>query len=204
MTIKRILGDYLDANVYILEKDNEILIVDCGAKKEQLLNIIADKKVVGILLTHGHYDHSRYCNDYANYFKCKIYANKNIKKTLSDSVANYSDDGSVIKEYSNFVFLDKDENIKIGAFSIDCYYCPGHSICSECFSIDEILFAGDVLFNGGIGRTDLKFSDRKMMYESLCKLEKLNFKEVKSGHGEDSTYLHQMKNIAIYKRFLSR
>ena len=155
-------------------------------------------------MTHGHYDHSCHCLEYAKFFNCKIYANKHIKDTLLDSVAIYSEHGEIIDDFTNFEFIDEDATIKIGDFDIQCYYCPGHSKCCECYIIGDKLFSGDVLFEKGIGRTDLKNSNKKMMYDSLCKLEKLGFVETYSGHGEKSTYQEQMKNISIFKKFLSR
>lgn len=53
--IKIVKGDFLDANVYLVEKNNQILIIDSGADLEKIKDIIGSKKVVGVLLTHGHY-----------------------------------------------------------------------------------------------------------------------------------------------------
>lgn len=202
--IKIVKGDFLDANVYLVEKNNQILIIDSGADLEKIKDIIGSKKVVGVLFTHGHYDHSQHCNEYANYFNCKVYANRKIMQTLIDAEAIYSEDKSVITDFSNFVFFDADGEIKLGDYDISYYYCPGHSICCECYIIDNNLFAGDVLFERSIGRTDLKYSDKDMMINSLDKLEKLKFDYVYSGHGASSTYQEQMKNIKVYRRFLTR
>lgn len=202
--IKQIEGDYLDSNVYIIEKDNQVLIIDSGAEIDKIKEVVGNRKVIGVLLTHGHYDHSQYCNVYAKYYNCNIYANKYITQTLSDGEAIYSEDKSVIQDFSNFIFLEGDGKIQIENFSISYYYCPGHSICCECYLIDGDLFAGDVLFDRSIGRTDLKYSDKNMMIESLKKLENLIFNNVYSGHGNPSTYAEQMKNIKVYKRFLTR
>ena len=204
MEIKRLVASYLQSNTFVLIKENHALIVDCGANIEDVKQIVLNKKVDGILLTHGHYDHSRFCNEYAKTFSCKIYASDKIVKTMSDSEALYAEDGRAFDDFANFKFIEDDKKIKIGDFDIECYYCPGHSICSVCYKIDNILFAGDVLFDRSIGRTDLKFSDRKMMYNSLCKLEQITFDSVCSGHGDSSTFNEQKKNIAVYKRFLTR
>lgn len=202
--ITKTIGQYLDANVYVFEKNGEALIIDCGASVDKVKELVGDKKVVGILLTHGHFDHSSNCLEYAKEFGVKIYTNENIDKTLSNSDAIYSEDKSTINDFSNFVFLSGDGEIEIGNFKIDFYYCPGHSICCECYLIDGNLFAGDVLFDRSIGRTDLINSDKNQMYSSLCKLENLVFETAYSGHGVESSYAQQMKNIKVYKRFLSR
>lgn len=204
MEVIKILGDIYDSNVYIITKDDSCIIIDSGANLNKIKPFLKGKDILGVLLTHGHYDHSIYCNDYAKEFNCKIYANENIKMTMSDGEAIYSEDNSVINDFSNFVFLAGDEEIKLGEFDIKYYYCPGHSICSDVFIIDNQMFSGDVLFERAIGRTDLKFSNKDEMYNSLCKLEGLKFENVYSGHGEKSDYTSQMKNIGIFKRFLNR
>lgn len=204
MNISRIVSSLLDSNVYILEKNNEVLIIDCGVEVEKLERFVEGKKVLAVLLTHGHHDHSKYCNDYAKKFGVKIYANEKIKSTLLDKEAIYSEDGSIIDNLSNFIFLNEDCALNIGEFNIDCYQAGGHCQCCECYLTDENLFAGDVLFERSIGRIDLKGSSKEEMLSSLNKLEKLKFKTVYSGHGESTTYEEQMKNIRVYKRFLTR
>lgn len=204
MKIDRLVAPYLESNTFILTNGNHVLIVDCGVYLEDVKQIIAGKKVDGILLTHGHFDHSRFCNDYAKAFSCKIYASDKITQTMSDSEALYAEDGRVFDDFSSFAFIEEDKKLKIGSFDVECYYCPGHSLCSMCYKIGSTLFAGDVLFDRSIGRTDLKFSDKKMMYNSLCKLDQITFDNVCSGHGENSTFNEQKKNIAVYKRYLTR
>lgn len=204
MKVTTIVSDILNSNVYIVEKGNECLIIDSGAYLEDVKKVVGDKKVVAVLLTHGHFDHSRFCNEYANYYNCKIFASEQIKLTLSDYEANYSEERVAITDFSRFNFIGQDQTITLGEFEIDCFYCPGHSICSECYKINDILFAGDVLFEKSIGRTDLKYSDKKMMYNSLCKLENVKFEKVYSGHDRPSDYNSQMTNIKVFKRFLTR
>lgn len=204
MKIERFISNILESNVYIVEKDGKVLIIDCGCNPEIIKNAVGERKVVAILLTHGHYDHSRYCNDYAKIFNTFIYANSNIAETIKDREAIYSEDGSTIDDLSNIKFIDEDCTLKIENFEIQCFACGGHCKCCECFLIDGNLFAGDVLFERSIGRTDLKNSCKKEMYDTLCKLEKLDFQNVFSGHGESTTFAEQQKNIKVYKRFMTR
>lgn len=204
MKITQILGEIYDANVFVVEKDGNVLIIDSGASVDKIKDATTGKNVLAILLTHGHYDHSVHANDYAEAFDCPIYADINITKTMLDSQAIYSESGEIIEDFSNFKFLEGDTKLKLENFDIDSYYCPGHSICSQVYVIDGIMFPGDVLFERSIGRTDLKFGNKKEMYDSLCKLENVAFEEIYSGHGEKTSYAEQQKNIRVYKRFLTR
>ncbi len=204
MKIEKFVSNMLQSNVYLVEKENKILIVDCGCETEVIKKAVGNRKVVGVLLTHGHYDHSKYCNEYAKAFDVSIYANRKIADTLKDKTAIYSQDGSIIENLSHFKFIEHDGMIKIDCFEIECFACGGHCKCCECFLIEGNLFAGDVLFERCIGRTDLVDSNKKEMVDSLCKLENLNFDRVFSGHGEGTTRDEQLKNISVYKRFLTR
>lgn len=58
MTIKRIIVGDLQANCYLIVKDNNCIIVDPGAEKEKIESNIQNLNVVGILLTHNHFDHN--------------------------------------------------------------------------------------------------------------------------------------------------
>ncbi len=204
MQIENIISDILESNTYILKKDGEALIVDCGCTLDKVENAVGENKVVGVLLTHGHYDHSINCNEYAKKFGCKIYANAMVAETVTDFEANYSDDKSVIEDLSNFVFIEKDMTLSLGNFQVECISAPGHCHCCECYLVEGNLFAGDVLFARGVGRMDLKSSSKEDMYSSLLKLEKLDFDKVFSGHGESTLRDAQLKNINIFKKFLSR
>ena len=204
MKITRLISNLLQSNTYILEKGDEILIIDAGCETSRVMPYTKGKKVVAILLTHGHFDHSAYCNDYALAFGAPIYANKNIKETLTNPDAIYSEDKSTIDDLTKFIFVDEDEILNLGNFEVYCYHCSGHSKCSECYIIDGEFFAGDVLFEKSFGRVDLIGSDKKEMLESLNKIENLKFNNLYSGHGDESSFEEQQKNIKIFKRFLSR
>ena len=202
MDIKRVVSQYLDSNVYVLSKDNQAIIIDAGVEVEQIAKIIADKKVQGILLTHGHYDHSLFAGEYAKTFDCKVYTSKECGKTLADGEANYSEGNFMVDDFSDFNFVSDNQKIKLGNFNILAIETKGHSKCSMCYLIGGNLFAGDTLFERGIGRTDLIGSNKEEMFESLEKLEKVEYQTCYSGHGDKSTKREQDKNIVVFKRFL--
>lgn len=204
MKIEQYVTDFYNSNITIVEKGEHVLIIDCGLSPQKVKEIIRGRVVDGILLTHGHYDHSAFCNEYASLFGVKIYANKNIAETLQDKEAIYSQNGEIINNFENFVFIEGDCTMKIGNFEVECYFCPGHSKCSECYIIDKTLYSGDVIFKKSFGRYDLKGSNREELLNSLLKIEKLNFKDVYCGHGEPSNKDEQIYNFAVYKRFLTR
>ncbi len=202
MQITKIVSDKLDSNVFVVESQGKTFIVDCGADYESVKKVVKGK-VCAIFLTHGHYDHALNACEYAKKFGCKIYANQNITEILQDAKKNYGENFS-IRDFSDFVFLEGDGQVDIDGQNIEYFHCPGHSKCCTCFLIKQKLFAGDVLFKQGIGRTDLYGGSKAQMLQSLKKLQNLPFEQVYSGHGEDSSRAEQEKNIKVFVRFLSR
>ena len=204
MKIERAVSKFLDSNVFAIKKNGQCIIVDAGCDLAQIKQMVGQNKVCGVFLTHGHYDHSLYVKDYANAFDCKVFASEDVVDTLSNGQANYSEGQFVIDNFDKFVFVKDGEEFTLGEFNVKCIEGQGHSKCSMLYLVENLLFAGDVLFESGIGRTDLLGGSRKQMYDTLCKLENLDFDVCYSGHGESSTKEKQSKNIALFKRFLSR
>lgn len=204
MKVDKILGQWYDVNCYCITNDkNECLLVEAGAELEDIKELVCDKKVQGILLTHAHFDHALYLKDYIEYFKVPVFASKEAEQVLKDSSLNQGDTWK-LEEDLPITYLEGDGNFEVGNFKVEYFSAPGHSPCCMCFKIDDILFAGDVLFHSGIGRIDLNGSDKDAMKATLDKLEKIEFDMLYSGHGEESDFARQKRNIAVFKRFLNR
>ncbi len=204
MEIKRLKAEYMDANVFVIIENDNALIIDSGAKLEDVKKVVGSRKVLATLITHGHFDHAYYADAYAKEFGCPIYIHNNGKATLSSPESNYAEDGFVINDFSNFKFLEDSGELNLPPFKVKYFSTKGHSKCSICYQIGEDLFAGDTLFSNGIGRTDLVGSSKVEMIKSLDKLSSLTFATTHSGHGEDSDFARQKRNIALFKRFLTR
>lgn len=71
MTIKTIVVGDLQTNCYLLEKNNEVLIIDPGDEATKIINAIGNKKVVGCLVTHFHFDHIGALEEICSYYKVK-------------------------------------------------------------------------------------------------------------------------------------
>lgn len=203
MKIEKIVSNHLDSNTFVVSENDECLIVDAGAEIEDMAKLIGGKKVVGILLTHGHFDHAFNIIAYAKRFCCNIFASKLAKANLADPQKNYGED-FLITDFSQFVWIDDGCEFSLGNFLIKAYSLPGHSKCCTGYLIEDVLFAGDVLFSQGIGRIDLHDSSRQDMLNSLQKLTTVPFSQVASGHGEMSTAAEQKRNISVFIKYLSR
>ncbi len=154
-----------EVNTYILyDKSKECVIIDpaCNNKQEQnsLLNFLKENRLkpVKLLNTHCHLDHVFGNKFIANTFNLKTEASKdeefNIKNVLN--AANlygiYTDEPYPIEN-----FIKEGDVITFGFSTLDVLHVPGHTAGSLVFYAkeDKFIVAGDVLFKGSIGRTDL-------------------------------------------------
>ncbi len=204
MKVEKLVGDWLDVNCYVVTNNkNECLIVETAVKLDNLLSVIEDKKVCGVLLTHGHFDHVGYLKEYVEHFNVPVLAHENIVKTLKDYTLNQSDEWC-INEDLPLTLLSGDGKISLDGFNIEYFSTPGHSPCCVSYKIGDNLFVGDLLFYAGIGRIDMKGGNKEQMVSSLEKVKGLNFETLYSGHGEESPFERQKRNIMAYLRFLNR
>lgn len=203
MQIEKLSSNFLESNVFIAKCGNECFIVDSGVELGEIKKSVQGLKVLGVLLTHGHYDHAMFAEIYAKEFGCKIYTSEFAKEELSDPAKNYGESFK-LTSFEDFLFLDNNGKLKLGSFEIEYFSTPGHCKSCLCFLYETHLFAGDTLFDSSIGRTDLYGSSKDDMLSSLAKLDNISFEVCHSGHGDDSDYARQKRNIKIFTRFLQR
>ena len=192
-----ILGD-LETNCYLVwdEEIKEGVVIDPADDGVGISEEIQNKKInlVGVLLTHGHFDHTLGALDLKLIYKVPIYIHNKDTFLLDrqDETAKYFLKRKI--ETPNIIKIDKDlekiKEIKIGEEKLEVILAPGHTPGSVCFynKKNNLLFSGDTLFFGSRGRTDFKYGSTKNIFTSLKKLVKLPEEtEVLSGHGEMTT-----------------
>ena len=162
----------LDTNCYLVycQETRECAVIDPGAEAEQIFPLIVEfgLKPVVILNTHGHIDH--------------IGANRDVKDKFNVPLCIHSLDSPLlgkIQEFELSFFLGakesppadrllKDrETIPLGNSGLRVVHTPGHTPGSVSFLGDGILFSGDTLFFGGVGRTDLPGGSTKDLEKSI-------------------------------------
>jgi hydroxyacylglutathione hydrolase len=192
-----VLGQ-LETNCYLIwdEKTKKGLVIDPADDGVGISEEVENKgiKLVGIVLTHGHFDHCLAALDLKLMYSVPIYISSKDKFLLDrqDETAKYF--LKMELQTPNLVKIDKDlEEIKeiiFGKGELKIIKTPGHTPGSVCLysKKDNLLFSGDTLFKDSRGRTDFKYGSNKKMYESLKKLMKLpENTDVYSGHGEPTT-----------------
>ena len=172
MEVKTIVTGTLEENCYVLIKDDKCLVIDPGSDYYNIKEAIGDKKVLGVLITHSHFDHVGALRNFLSKKSVKIFKKSNMLE----------------KEY------------EIGDFKFSCIYTPGHSSDSITFFFKEInaMFVGDFIFKENIGRCDLPTGSYSEMKNSLEKIKKYDDSIIiYNGHGEQTTLGIQKNYIII-------
>ena len=174
LEITKIEVGELQCNCYLLGKNNTYLLVDPGDEYQKILNFIQGKKIVGILITHGHFDHIGCLKKLEEDFHYPVYQYSNLKEGL----------------------------LSIKDFDLEVIFTKGHSQDSVCyyFKEDKVMFVGDFIFKGTIGRCDLEGGNFNEMLQSLQKIKKYS-KEITlyPGHGEKTTLEEEIKNNPYFR-----
>lgn len=202
--VMRIVSDLLSSNVFVVGDEKSCFVVDAGASVEMVKNVVGERKVVAVLLTHGHFDHCTYVLDYLKTFNCKAYASENIREYLQNANNNYSDGKFHIDDFSNFVFLSGNGKIHLQNFDIEYFALGGHSKSDVCFKYGDEIFVGDLILGRDIGRIDLFGGNKDELCESLEFLIDLPYKIMHSGHGDDNSKESQDKVANLWLKFLRR
>ena len=93
------------------------------------------------------------------------------------------------------VLLEDGQEIVLGKDTLKVMATPGHSEGSVCYVGDGVVFVGDTVFRGSVGRTDLFSGDMKKQDESLKRLKELKDEYVLCcGHGEDTSLKYEIEH----------
>lgn len=172
---KSILG-MVYTNCYFLKnkETGEILIVDPADHSEKIFHKVEEigGKPVGILLTHGHYDHILAAKDVKEKYDLKIYACEKETQMLKEPTMNLSGYNGKACSIVPDVLLGDLDVFEAAGFSIQMIHTPGHTPGSCCYYLkdEHVLFSGDTLFYGSVGRTDLPGGSTGEIVRSLHKL----------------------------------
>jgi hydroxyacylglutathione hydrolase len=193
-------------NTYVVwDDERNCAIIDPGCydsfEKEELAAFIASENLtpVKLLNTHCHVDHVL-----GNRFVAEKYglglemhrADLPVLEAVPRYAMNYGfDTGEMVKPS---VFLNPGETVQVGKLGFDILFVPGHSPGSICFyhRPSAQVIAGDALFYGSIGRTDLPGGNHAQLIHSI-KTQLFNLPDVVTvhpGHGPKTTIGFEKKN----------
>ena len=179
----------VDNNVYVVGDDSSVYVVDPSHDLDAVAELVGDRRVEGILLTHAHNDHCELAPEAAKRFDTEVYL--------------HPDDDMLWQESNGdapYTPLADRGQFDIGGEKITVYHTPGHSPGCVVLHVGETLLSGDTLFNGGPGATGRKYSDFDVIIESL-RNRVLNLPpetRVLPGHGDETTIGAEAARIDEY------
>ena len=181
----------LQTNCYLLQGQDGWVAIDPGDQPELVLKALERKQLEAILLTHGHFDHVGAVNTLAAETGCRVYLCEEdlaLPPSMTAGALYHTDsygDGDVLQ---------------LCGMTISVLHTPGHTPGSVCLCWEDVMFSGDTLFAGSIGRTDFPGSNHSRMVRSLERLKALQMNyRVYPGHGEATT-LAEEKRFNPYLR----
>ena len=160
MKVMQVLLPVCAMNCYLAinDKTNESIIIDPGSAPERIKAAVEKSGTtpVAILLTHGHFDHAGAAAEIASTYGIQVYAFEGERETLESPNINLSVMMGEPVSYKADVFLKDDQEFDLAGLHIKCIFTPGHTPggCCFYFPFEGIVFTGDTLFCGSVGRTD--------------------------------------------------
>ncbi|MDZ7798206.1 MAG: MBL fold metallo-hydrolase [Patescibacteria group bacterium] len=189
-----ILGPLQNNCFVINDKNKKAAIIDPGYPEEELIFYLKDNQleVKYILVTHAHFDHVSFVPEIKETTGAKIaMAAKEIPLIKGSYEWGGSGMGYEVDNFKPDEYLEDGDIIKVGLMIFKVISTPGHSPGGVSFYLtkEKILFSGDTLFAGTVGRTDLPGSSEKVLWQGIKKKIFTLPKETRilPGHGPETS-----------------
>jgi hydroxyacylglutathione hydrolase len=148
------------SNTYLAvnQETSEAVLIDAGASASDVLDYLKSNnlELKAILLTHGHPDHLLSLKEVADATGAPSYLHPSDAQML-EYIPPVLLNMLGLEELGlpdEFIPLEDGQELELAGMNFKVLYTPGHSEGSVCFLTDGVLFAGDLVFHGSIGRTD--------------------------------------------------
>lgn len=184
-------------NCYVVANGDRAMVIDPGLGAHDVVARLADEKsftVEAVVLTHGHIDHIRDAAAFG--VETFVHPADAFMLLRGDGVSEQArelHDASGMQPIDNPTPLADGQVLTVAGLQLRVVHAPGHSPGCVMLVGDGVVFSGDVLFRGSIGRTDLPDSDPAQMHESLRGpvWELADELQVLPGHGAATTVAHE-------------
>ena len=156
--LKKLVVGLYQANCYILgcKETREGAVIDPGDEMPRIVEEISKShlSIKYILITHGHFDHSGGVKQLKTITNAPVMIHR-----LDASGLNFSPDG----------YLFERQQLQLGTYLLTVLHIPGHSPGGVCLQAPGVVFTGDSLFAGSIGRTDLSGGNHQQLTAGIIK-----------------------------------
>jgi hydroxyacylglutathione hydrolase len=199
--VTKIVVTPLEQNCRILTSNGskkEVVIIDPGGDVSQIIEVLSRDNLspTSIWLTHSHLDHCGAVADLLSaYPSCLLYGHKSERVFRNLVEQNAKAYGMTTSGFKNCPepsrYFREGDVLFCGDESFKVLFTPGHSPGHLCFyhARRNLLFAGDTLFAGSVGRSDLPLGDEAVLLRSIHSqlLVLPDSTHVLPGHGSDTT-----------------
>ncbi|MFX0538866.1 MBL fold metallo-hydrolase [Ornithinimicrobium sp. Y1847] len=171
----------VDNNIWVLGDDEECVVVDAPHDADAIAQIVGDRTVKAILLTHAHSDHVDAVFDLQAKVDAPIHLHPGEQPVwhLTHGDRSWDED------------LTDGQLVEVAGLHLQVLHTPGHSPGAVCFYSPDlgVVFSGDTLFEGGPGATGRSFSDFDTIVDSITQRLLILPEDtvVHTGHGGDTT-----------------
>jgi glyoxylase-like metal-dependent hydrolase (beta-lactamase superfamily II) len=162
----------IQENAWLAHEDGRAIIVDPGDEAERLLKEVSDRDLAieAILITHCHFDHVGAVAQIARATKAPVYCPKG-EIAILENINDYVFAGfGPFEPYSPEHAVQHGDHLTLAGFELDVIGTPGHSPDHVTYASEGVIFSGDVLFQGSIGRTDLPGASHETLMRSIATL----------------------------------
>ena len=187
--------DYqVENNVWLVGDDQRVVVVDAPHDAAPILAAVGDRRLEGILCTHGHNDHINAAVDLAQPTGAPI-ALHPADKMLWEAVH---------RDRRPEIALAHGDVLNMAGAQLQVWHTPGHSPGGVCLYLAEagVVFTGDTLFKGGPGATGRSYSDFPTIIESVRRLLVLMPPDtvVHTGHGDSTSIGAEAPHVEEWAR----
>ena len=182
INVEFLTNSFFSSRTYWLTDKNQkdVWLVDCGDIEEIVKRLPETSRIVGVLLTHVHFDHIYGLNKLMRLSPdCKVFTNDFGQKSLTDPKRNFSRYHTDVEDFvfdypERVVVVGEGEKIELfeGVYA-DVYFTPGHDGSCLCFEVDESLFTGDAYIPGIKTVTTFPHSSKKKALESDLRISSM-------------------------------